>query len=165
MKYKSKVDWWYYAFVLLFTYCTFHVCYSFSEAQDIREHLLLIVLFFLCEFFFLIPILCFTYYILEDDKIYVRFGNIYYKGIAYEDIVKIRDTKSIFSACGLAMDRIEITYKYKDSIDTVLISPKDRDKVKTQLEARMKNQNATNLSNFKKSDSESEDQPLNGIIH
>ena len=165
MKYKSKVDWWYFVFVLLFSYCTFHVAYNFSTAQDTREHTLLVLLFLLCEFIFLLPNLFFTFYILEADTIYVRSGYFYCKDIAYEDIVKIRDTKAIFAACGLAMERIEITYKYKDSIDTVLISPKEKEKVKLELKKKVKKQNAKDLSSFIKTESDSNDQPLNGIIH
>ena len=165
MKYRSKVDWWYYVFVLLFSYCTFRVCYNFSTAKDPGEHTLLILLFLLCEFLFLLPNLCFTYYILEADTIYVRSGFFYCKYIDYEDIVKIRDRKSIFAACGLATDRIEITYKYKDSIDAVLISPKEKEKVKQELSDKVKKQNAKDLSCFVKSESESNNQPLNGIIH
>lgn len=162
MKFKSKVDWWYYIIVLLFSFCTFRVCYNFYIAENVKEHPLLILLFLMCEFLFLLPNLFFTYYILEKDCMYVRSGYFYYRCIVYHDIVKIRETKSVFSAAGLGLERIEITYKYKDSIDTVLISPKEKEKVRKELGERVKKQNVKDLSGFVKPEN---DQPMNGIIH
>ena len=164
MKYKSKVDWWYITFVLLFSCCTLYVCYGFFYTKNVGEYTLLLLLFLLCEFIFLLPNLMLTYYVLEQDAIYVRSGYFYCKYIAYDDIVKIRDSKAILSACGLAYNRIEITYKYKDSIDIVMISPKDKKKVKSYLEERVKIQDVKGLQEFEKIKHESINQPMNGII-
>ena len=158
MKFKSKIDWWYLISVLFFSICTFYICYSFSTTTNKNEHILASIMFLLCEFLFLIPNLCFTYYVLEPDAIFVRSGYFCCKYIAYNDIVKIKDRKSIFSPCGLALNRIEITYKYKDSIDAVLISPKEKEKVKQTIEAKIKKQSTMDLNQNKN------DQPVNGII-
>lgn len=165
MKFKSKVDWWYYVIILLFSLCTFRVCYGFTTAVDTREHSLLILLFLLCEFIFLLPNLFFTYYILEENCMYVRSGYFTCRSIAYNDIVKIRDTKSVFSAGGLALERIEITYKYKDSIDTVSISPKEKEKLKEALSEKVQEHGAKDLSSFIKSENDTKNHPINGIIH
>jgi len=165
VKFKSKVHWLYYIIVLLFSYCTLRVCYGFSNAVNMKEHSLLILLFLLCEFIFLLPIMILTYYILDEDCIYVRSGYFTCRKIPYEDIVKLRDTKSVFSAGGLGLERIEITYKYKDSIDTVLIYPKEKEKVKELLSEKVKRDNIKDLSGFASHDNENKNQPMNGIIH
>ena len=121
MKYRSKVDWWYYIIIMLFTYCTVHVVYCFFTNNSSKEHPLLLVLFLLCEFLFLLPNLFLTYYIFEESCMYIRSGYFLWKNIEYTDIVKIRETKSLFSPSGLSMERIEITYKYKDSINAALM--------------------------------------------
>lgn len=95
---------------------------------------------------------------------FIRSGYFICRCIAYDDIVKIRDTKSVFSAGGLGLERIEITYKYKDSIDTVLISPKEKEKLKEELSEKVKKQNVKDLSSFVKQDNDGNNQPLNGII-
>lgn len=165
MKFKSKVHWLYYIIVFLFSYCTFRVCYNFSNAANTREHSLLMLLFVFCEFIVLLPIMFLTYYTLDEDSLHVQSGYFTCRQIPYEDIVKLRDTKSIFSAGGLGLERIEITYKYKDSIDTVLISPRELEKVKKLLTDKVKNDAIKDLSEFAKPENETKNQPMNGIIH
>lgn len=164
MKYKSKIDWWYYIIVLLFSYCTFVVCHKYATTQSHSVHPLLLILFLMCEFLFLLPNLLFTYYILEEECMFIRSGYISCRCIYYKDIVKIKDAKSMFSPGGLARERIEIVYKYKDSINTALISPKEKEKVRQELEAKVTLQNANDLSCFVKQENENNDQPMNGII-
>lgn len=165
MKYKSKVDWWYILFVLVFSYCTFHVGYTYVIASELGDYKLLVALFFVCEFLFLLPNLCCTCYVLDEHAIHVRSGLFYYRSIAFDDIVKIRETKAIFAAGGLALDRIEITYKHKDSIDAVLISPKEKETVKCMLDENVKARVVKDLAHFAKSMDMDDHQPINGIIH
>lgn len=165
MRYKSKVDWWYYIIVLLFSYCTFFVCYNYSTTQNHREPPFIVILFLLCEFLFLLPNLIFTYYIFEEECMFIRSGYLSCRCIYYKDIVKIKDAKSMFSPGGLALERIEIVYKYKDSINTVLISPKEKEKVKQELKEKVKLHKAEDLSCFAKQETENNNQPMNGIIH
>lgn len=96
---------------------------------------------------------------------FIRAGYISYRYVYYKDIVKIKDAKSMFSPGGLALERIEIVYKYKDSINTVLISPKEKEKVKQALNEKVKLQKVEDLSCFAKQHNENNDQPMNGIIH
>ena len=164
MKYRSKVDWWYYIIIMLFTYCTVHVVYCFFTNNSSKEHPLLLVLFLLCEFLFLLPNLFLTYYIFEESCMYIRSGYFLWKNIDYSDIVKIRETKSLFSPSGLSMERIEITYKYKDSINTVLISPKKKKDVLNILDEKVQVQSVSDLSGFAKQEADTNNLPMNAIF-
>lgn len=164
MKYKSKVDWWYYIIIVLFTYCTSCVIYDFFHAEYNVGHPLLLILFLLCEFLFLVPNFLFTYYVFEENMMYIHSGCFLCNHIEYHDIVKIRETKSPFSPNGLAVDRIEITYKYKDSINTVLISPKKKEEVLKLLDKKVQVQSVTDLSDFTKQENDAKNQPMNGIF-
>lgn len=96
------------------------------------------MLLFICEFLIVLPILFSTYYILEDDALFVRSGHLFFKHIFYKDIIKIRETKSLIAACGLSINRVEVTYKYEDSIDVVSISPKEREKFMNEITKKVK---------------------------
>ena len=128
-----------------------------------REHIPLIVLFLACEFLFVLPNLFFTYYVLESDQLYIKSGYFLIKYIKYSDIVKIREAKSLFSPCGLHNDRLEILYKYQDSLDTVKISPKNKKEMLQLLYERVKKYGSNNrLKNVYQY--QEDNQPMNGII-
>ena len=165
MKYRSRIDLWHYVIAITFSYSTFRVLYDFITWNQSDNSRQLMLLLSMCEFLIVLPNLFFTYYILEEEALYIRNGFFHTKDIPYQDIVKVRERKSLFAPCGMASQRIEVTYKSRDSIDSVLISPVSKSEFLNRLYEKVKKYRPRQgFQNYFKLE-DSTNNPLDGIIH
>ncbi len=104
MKFRSKIDWWFFTMPLASILLALYL---------IRYNTILTIVI---AFFS-------TYYILTDTHLVIKSGLLFRTKISYHEILSCRETRdSLFSPC-LSLDRIEITYA---SNQVVLISPKNK---------------------------------------
>lgn len=64
-----------------------------------------------------------TVYIIADNLLIIRYGP-FTKKIKIADIHRVRETRNLFSAPALSMDKLEISY---GKFEVIAVSPKDRD--------------------------------------
>lgn len=122
MKFRTKIDIWVYltmaAFLAAIIYCVIDI--FDSSNTDISKDIIPIILLTL-SLTILIPMCFDTYYVLEDDYLYVKSWIFYKVKISYDKITAIRSHVSVWSAPVLSIFRIEISYGRGGG---VLITPK-----------------------------------------
>lgn len=99
----------------------------YESAQEPQNHLGIMIMSFINV---LLGFIWFnTSYKIEEDTLKIAFGP-FKKSIDIKEITSIRNTKNLFVAPALAINRIEINYgKY----ETISISPKDQIKLVDNL--------------------------------
>lgn len=117
---------------------------SLMVYQKIWEGLTVIV----CVIIFIIFIFSTTYYQIEGRILKIRCGVFSNLKIDIDTIRRMSETNNPISSPAFSLDRLEIKYQKERKIDTVMISPKDKDgfiKMITQLnptiELRLKSLN------------------------
>jgi Bacterial PH domain len=80
---------------------------------------------------FIVHLITTTFYQLEGKSLRIKSGFIINKLIMIDSIRKIQKSNSLFSSPAASLDRLEIFYNKYDSI---LISPKDRQKFLAELQ-------------------------------
>jgi len=111
MKYRTKIDIWVYltmaAFLAAIIYCFIDI---FDPSNtDLSKDIIPIVLLTLA-LATIIPMCFNTYYVLEDDHLYVKSWIFYKEKIPYDKITAIRPRVSVWAAPVLSIFRIEISY-------------------------------------------------------
>jgi len=139
MKYKSKIDWWFYLVVAVFILVPLLVFINAVVFPSLSNSFLLLIgaVFAVLLILVILPMYFFTYYTLKDELLIVRGGFCCYKRIPYTSIEKITETRQPWSSAALSYDRIEILYS--KGLGVVYISPKDKKDFIEQLNKRIDN--------------------------
>lgn len=111
MKFRTKIDIWVYltmaAFLAAIIYCVIDI---FDQSNtDISTDIIPIVILTLA-LFTILPMCFNTYYVLEDDYLYVKSWIFCNVKIPYDKITAIRPHVSVWAAPVLSIFRIEISY-------------------------------------------------------
>lgn len=125
MTFKSKKDWWLAIIIwgaMLFAMGS-TIYGLFTTPFDVMDLLIIIPCAFIIPIFIL-WLWCTTEYIVTENSLIIRYGPIK-KEILLHTIKTLRKTRNPLSSPALSLKRIEIAY---ESYNSVLISPKDRDK-------------------------------------
>ena len=118
--FHTKVGWWYWGIIALFS-CFLFVCFWFHE--------LLLTLLFAVIVIFLIEALIHTQYVVTaDGKLVIEVGR-FMEGASIDvaQIVSIEKSKFPESAPALSLDRLKITYRKRSFKDYILISPQNQE--------------------------------------
>ena len=131
MKYKSKIDWWFYLVAIGFAVIIIFLFFSgFTlDNQSIKIVLIITGVLFVGLFLLIIiPVIFCTYYVLEDDYIFIKCGKLSSDKIRYSDIISIEETRNPMASAAPSLDRLGIEYKYESKSycrnGYILISPK-----------------------------------------
>lgn len=135
-KYYSKKDWW---LRIVIWACIIALMVSLLDAI-MNGHITAILLFTILEGFFIWTWFG-TYYVLKEDHLFIRSGPVKEK-FYYNNINKIKQTKSVLSSTALSVDRIEIIYK--GSLGAY-ISPKDSEEFINKLKEKCPKLNISNI--------------------
>lgn len=119
-KFKSAVDWWFYAVLLVIPLSLLPVALSASIVEP--SQLVILSLVGLLATGLPVWLLLATYYVISDDKLTIRSGPFRWK-ISLVDIHKIESSNSPLSSPALSLKRLRIEYGVGKSI---LISPKEQ---------------------------------------
>ncbi|HEX3016883.1 MAG TPA: PH domain-containing protein [Caproicibacter sp.] len=126
MKFKSKVDLWYYLTVLTFALsCVMMV--SFSLQSDAVLLKVLSVIFILIFLIWILPIAFYSFCVLEEDTLFIRCG-LCFKRIRYQDILYVEKTRDPSSSLAPSVDRLGIEFRTGRGKDYVMIAPKEKQK-------------------------------------
>lgn len=125
MKFKSKVDLWWYALIVIFIGVSIYT-FSSDSPTNISVGCILLITAIL----FLIPPMFYSYCIVDSDFVTIRTG-LFYKKIPVTGIVDIYKVDSLLSsAFATSFVRVGVRYTRRNSsrIITEHISPKEREK-------------------------------------
>lgn len=137
MKFKSKIDWWFYLVVFGFTAVAALMIYEsiidkFIVIKIVTSAILLIY------FLLVLPVYLSTYYILEEKTLYIRCGFLNSERIPYSYIVSIEETRDATASAAPSLDRIGIEFREYSSINDytknyIMISPESKQKFISEL--------------------------------
>lgn len=141
MKFKSKVDWWYYLVTVAFagacvllTVCAFQTGKALLKAEA--------ALFLLIFFLLILPVIFMSCCIFEKDCLRVRcgfFGNTPFVGsrIPYRDIVFVEKTRDPSSSMAPSLDRVGIEFRSGGKHNGyVMVAPKEKQRFIDELRRR-----------------------------
>ncbi len=129
MRYYSKRDWW--IGVILWVPLLFWLVASLTSTESDGEAMIAFVV--MVAVIGLTAWIWFsTYYILEDDYLYVRCGPMVER-IKYGNIKSMKETRSPLSSAALSLDRIEIRHS---KFGITLISPLEKEKFIEELSGK-----------------------------
>nr|MBQ4319947.1 PH domain-containing protein [Clostridia bacterium] len=135
MKFKSKVDWWFYLVAAVLTVIPAVLAVMMiTERQPLW---LPVCLFIVIDALLVYPSLVGTYYILEENELIVKSGLSTLTKVPYRYIVSVNETRNPLSSPALSLDRLEIRWAGEKK-GFVLISPKDKALFMRELNDRMK---------------------------
>lgn len=141
MKFKSKVDWWYYLVTALFAgACVFLIICAFQTGKALlkAEAALFLLIFFLV----ILPVLFMSCCVFEKDCLRVKcgfFGNTPFVGsrIPYRNIVSVEKTRDPSSSMAPSLDRVGIEFRSGGKHnDYVMVAPKEKDRFIAELQKR-----------------------------
>ena len=137
MKYKSKVDWWFYMILIVFTIISIWL-FTFYIKDKYAPLLIMAIIFAAVECLFVIPMLIDTYYTLEDNCLHIKSWICCNTRISYQNIISFEETKDPSASAGLSTDRVRIKFFHNERQDCILISPKNKADFILQLQLRTK---------------------------
>lgn len=126
MKFKSKVDWWFNAIMLLISALSIYLMVSAALTKS-QEQLLSAIIMLAIVVLLILPIYFFTYYEIRDEALIIKSGYFYKKKIMIKDIVGIAPTNNPLSSAALSINRIAIVYNNGKRITNEFISPQYKD--------------------------------------
>ncbi len=131
--YPSKRDWWIVGLLwLIIVICVASAVYLFyldiSVAALIIQESLFLILVAFC-----LSILRNTYYVLEDDHVFIRSGWFRWR-TPYDEIEEVRPTRQFWSSAALSMDRLHI--RHRRARLSSFISPEDKEGFMRDLASR-----------------------------
>jgi hypothetical protein len=125
MRYRSKIDWWFYTIFALFTLATIFIWIAYVYTQD--SILIVTGILFACiECLFIVPLMLDTHYTIKNESLRVKSWICCYKEIKYSKILSVKETNNSNSAPALSTDRIEIRFLSDKGTECILISPVKR---------------------------------------
>lgn len=135
MLYRSKIDFW---IVIILTCMTSFLLYTLYESRNtaaISEMIIISIIYIVIFYIIWLPIFN-TKYQIKDDCIEVK--SMFFKwNIPLKEIKNINFCTSFISAPALSISRIEIIYSSKGIRETIMISPKDRDTFRKELDKKI----------------------------
>lgn len=139
-KVPSRIDWWMHATVWLVTVVMvglFVMMFGDTEVSLFFNGVFAVIIF--ATILFLFSIYLATYYVLEDEYIFIRSGPLK-KIIRYESIKSVKLSRNALSSMALSSNRIEIREYDKSYMKgTTLISPVNREEFFVELKRYCKN--------------------------
>ena len=125
MKFRSKIDWW---LLLIFVVITANILMKIYEANhhySLASNFPHLVIYSLIIFLIWLPIFN-TYYVVDQNKLIIK-SMVFRWKINIDDITKIEETHNPLSSPALSLDRIKIYYFKNGSVNSIMISPKDKE--------------------------------------
>lgn len=114
-KFKSKIDLWFILFLALI--------FGAILARSAFDKNWFVFFFILFVVAFIVYMFSRTFYMIEDNKLFIKCGLFFNISIEIQKIKRVSESYNIISSPALSFDRLEILY---NKYDTVLISPKDK---------------------------------------
>ncbi len=133
MKFKSKIDWWFYLVTIGFIIIPFWFVYR-GITENFANYFVAAI-FILLDSVLILPLFFNTNYTFTDTALKVKSGLCCSLDIPYQDITSFKETRNPLASAGLSLDRIEIQYKRGGLI---LISPIEKSEFIIQLQERTK---------------------------
>ena len=119
-KYKAKISYG----LLIFVFLIFFVPFIFALIKnEFYGEMIVIIGFLILLFAFILYLVFYTEYTIDNEHLKVKCGFFSYKPIKINEIKKISKTNNIISSPAPSFDRIEIKY---GKFDEIIISPKDK---------------------------------------
>jgi len=125
LKFRSKIDWW---LLLIFVVITANILMKIYEANhhySLASNFPHLVIYSLIIFLIWLPIFN-TYYVVDQNKLIIK-SMVFRWKINIDDITKIEETHNPLSSPALSLDRIKIYYFKNGSVNSIMISPKDKE--------------------------------------
>lgn len=125
MKFKTKIDIWVFILIAVLIVAIIYSIINLCDPNNpnISVDIIPIVILTPLLFVVLLPMCFNTYYVLEDDYLYVKSWFFCNTKIQYQEITTIRPHVSLWAAPVLSIFRIEISYGRGGS---VLITPRNQ---------------------------------------
>ncbi|HPG92449.1 MAG TPA: PH domain-containing protein [Clostridia bacterium] len=125
MKFRTKIDIWVFILIAVIIAAIIYSVINLCDPNnpDISKDIIPIVILTPLMFVVLLPMCFDTYYVLEDDYLYVKSWFFYKTKIQYQEITTIRLHVSLWAAPVLSIFRIEISYGRGGG---VLITPRNQ---------------------------------------
>ncbi|MEZ4357869.1 MAG: PH domain-containing protein [Eubacteriales bacterium] len=136
MKFKSKIDFFFYVLTIVITAGTAVFFYGYFKGNSLL--LYAGILFGAFDLIFLIPTVFNTYYLIKDDYLIVKSCAFVSRKIPIKDIISVEATKDPSSAPAISMNRLKIEYKQDEYQIVLIISPKEKQKFIDELKKKMK---------------------------
>ena len=122
MRFKSKVDTWFYVIVIGSIVVVTGAIWPVLR-QPSLENLTIVGLSLLVAVGLPVWLLVQTYYVVEDNVLKIRSGP-FKRTIRLDEIRSVEPSRSFLSSPALSLDRLKIVYGVGNQI---LVSPRDRD--------------------------------------
>ena len=126
MKFKSKIDWWFYLVAIVCFLVPIFLFLSAYLTPSQGSTLLIIIGAFILfiDVLVILPCLLFTSYTLKESVLHVRSGLCCNRKIPYSNVKSVKETREPWASAALSLDRLEI--QYSTGLGVVYISPKDK---------------------------------------
>jgi len=121
MYFESRVDWWYYALMVVLAVVVFAAVGT--QARKGRVSIISSVVLVAIALVVPLWLLLGTQYLVDDETLFIRSGPKSWE-IPLDQIEGVSRSRSSRSSPALSFDRLEIRY---DNGKSVLVSPKDED--------------------------------------
>ncbi len=118
MKFKSKVDWWFYLLVIILPLILM-INLLVTIAGLNATQLIVVVIIFALVMLLPLWLLLRTYYIIKNNSLIIKSGPFKWD-IKISEIASVKPSRSLLSSPALSLDRLEIIY---EGTKSVLISP------------------------------------------
>ena len=136
MKFKSKIDFFFYVLTIVITVGTGVFFFGYFNGNSLL--LYAGILFAAFDLLFLIPTVFNTYYLIKDNTLFVKSCAFVSREIPIKDIISVEETKDPSSAPAISMNRLKIEYKQDEYQIVLIISPKEKQKFIDELKKKMK---------------------------
>lgn len=136
MKFKSKIDFFFYVLTIAITVGTVIFFFGYFNGNTIL--LYAGILFAAFDLLFLIPTVFNTYYLIKDDFLIVKSFAFVKTKVPIKDIISVEETNDPSSAPAISMNRLKIDYKQDEYQIVLIISPKEKQKFMSELKKKMK---------------------------
>jgi len=125
LKFTSKIDWWLLLILIIVTVSIISKIYKAHHSYSLASNFTYLVIYSLIIFLMWMPVFN-TYYVVDQNKLIIK-SMVFRWKINIDDITKIEETHNPLSSPALSLDRIKIYYFKNGSVNSIMISPKDKE--------------------------------------
>ncbi|MCU7696081.1 PH domain-containing protein [Acinetobacter sp. AYS6] len=125
MKFTSKIDWWLLLILIVVTVSIISKIYKAHQTDSLASNFSYLAIYSVIIFLIWLPIFN-TYYVVDQNKLIIK-SMVFRWKINIDDITKIEETHNPLSSPALSLDRLKIYYFKNGSVNSVMISPKDKE--------------------------------------
>ncbi|EKU37969.1 MULTISPECIES: PH domain-containing protein [Acinetobacter] len=125
MKFTSKIDWWLLLILIVVTVSIISKIYKAHHTDSLASNFSYLAIYSVIIFLIWLPVFN-TYYVIDQNKLIIK-SIVFRWKINIDDITKIEETHNPLSSPALSLDRLKIYYFKNGSMNSVMISPKDKE--------------------------------------